>query len=58
MNNCIYITYDKNLKEYLRKNGIENILYGLHPKTLKMFWVYKRDNILQEKLDFWFNKNV
>ena len=58
MNNCIYITYDKNLKEYLRKYGIENILYGLHPKTLKMFWVYKRDSVLQEKLDFWFNKNV
>ena len=54
--NCIYVTYDYNLKQYLRKFNIENILYGLHPKTNRMFWVYERNCNLQEKLDNWFKK--
>lgn len=52
--NCIYITYDGNLKRYLTKNGIDSILYGLHPKTKRMFWVYQRDEKLNEQLVNWF----
>lgn len=54
--NCIYVTYDHNLKLYLHSFKIESILYGLHPKTNKMFWVYERNKLLQEKLDDWFKR--
>ena len=55
-NNCIYVTYDINLKKYLELHGIENILYGLHPKTKNMFWVFRRDDELHRLLDLWFLK--
>ena len=53
-NNVIYVTYDINLKRFLANNGYENILYGLHPKTKRMFWVYERTDALASLLDKWF----
>ena len=55
--NCIYVTYDHNLKQYLHECNIEDILYGLHPKTNRMFWVFERHELLQKKLDQWFNND-
>ncbi len=55
--NVIYVSYDSNFKKYAYEHGIENILYGLHPKTNKMFWVYKRDEKLDIVLQQWFHVN-
>lgn len=55
--NTIYITYDVSLKRYLRKCGINDILYGLHPKSLKPFWIYDRTKELEDVLSDWFCKN-
>lgn len=54
--NKIYITYDVSLKKKLRDYGINDILYGLNPKSLKPFWVYERTNELETILNSWFNK--
>lgn len=54
MSHIIYITYDKNLKDYLFNNGINDILYGINPKTNKRFWVYERNEYLNSLLDKWF----
>lgn len=54
MNHVIYITYDKNLKNYLYSNGITDILYGINPKTNKKFWVYERTEYLNNLLSKWF----
>lgn len=56
-NNCannIYVTYDVQLKRYLEASGFNNILYGLHPKSYNMFWVYNRTKELNEVLKKWF----
>lgn len=52
--NTIYITYDVSLKKHLRQNGINDILYGLNPKSLKPFWVYERTLELEVILKDWF----
>ena len=52
-NSSIYTTYDINLKKYLYKNGIDNILYGLHPISRRMFWVYTRDENFEKILSKW-----
>ena len=54
--NKIYVTYDVSLKKKLRDYGINDILYGLNPKSLKPFWVYERTNELETILNSWFNK--
>lgn len=54
----IYITYDVLLKRHLRNYGINDILYGLNPKSLKPFWVYERTNELEIVLNSWFNKKM
>ena len=54
--NIIYVTYDSNLKKELTKHNIDSILYGLHPKTNKMFWVYERSSELNNILNIWFSK--
>lgn len=50
----VFITYDVNLKKYLWNNEIDNILCGLNPKTKNKFWVYERNDRLNNKLDEWF----
>ena len=41
--NCIFTCYDNKQKKFFESNNIRDILYGLHPKTIKPFWVYERD---------------
>lgn len=54
----IYVTYDKNLKDYLwKKYKIDNLIYGNHPKTDKPFWVYERNNELNIALKGYFEKS-
>lgn len=48
----LFICYDKKQKKYFEQNGFKDILYGLHPKTLKPFWCFERN----ENFDVCFNK--
>ena len=43
-----FYCYSWNLKEYLRNNGVESIVSGLHPATNKKYWVFEKEN---KKLD-------
>lgn len=52
----IYVTYDTKLKEYLESNNCYDVVYGLHPRTKNMFWVYERSDLLNQLLSKWFNK--
>ena len=51
----IYITYSVSLKQHLRQKGVNDILYGLNPKSLKPFWVYERTTELETILKDWFD---
>ena len=53
-NQC-FVTYDINLKRYLLNNGIKDEVYGINPKTHRLFWVYIRTEELNKYLDIWFN---
>ena len=41
---CIFTCYDTTQKRFFEKNGLRDLIYGLHPKTLKPFWVYERND--------------
>lgn len=53
-NQC-FVTYDINLKKYLLDKGICDFIYGMNPKTNRLFWVYIRTDELNKCLDIWFN---
>ena len=40
---CIFTCYATIQTKFFEKNGIHDLIYGLHPKTLKPFWVYERN---------------
>lgn len=51
-----YNCFSYKLKEYLFKNGVNPIHEMIHSKTKRTFWVYERDNKLDELLSKWGNK--
>ena len=50
---CIYTCYDIKQKKFFERNGEHNLIYGLHPKTLKQFWVYERNEHFNQLLKEW-----
>lgn len=52
---CIFTCYDIKQKKFFEKHGEHDLIYGLHPKTLKSFWVYERNEHLNRLLEEWTN---
>lgn len=54
----IFTCYDNTQKKFFETNGITDILYGLHPKTMKPFWVYERNEKFNIVFKEWLNQRV
>lgn len=50
---CIFTCYDTKQKKFFEQNGLYDLIYGLHPKTLKPFWIYERTKKFNEVLKIW-----
>ena len=50
---CIFTCYDTAQKKFFELNGLHDLIYGLHPKTLRPFWVYERNEKFNEVLSVW-----
>lgn len=50
---CIFTCYNLKQKNFFEKKGEHNLIYGLHPKTYKQFWVYERNEHLNKLLKEW-----
>lgn len=48
-----YYCYSYPLKKYLVESGEHFIVAGLHETTLKKFWVFQRNEKLDELLEQW-----
>lgn len=49
----LYCCYSINLRDFLYKNGIKYELCALNPNNQNMFWVYIRNERLNELLSQW-----
>ena len=57
MNN-IYVTYEKELKDFLTyEKGIRYLIKGLNDNTLKRFFVYERNEQFNKALNEWLTRN-
>ena len=53
MNVELYCCYSLNLRKYLQNNGVNYHLCGLNPNSHKMFWVFVKDEKLNNLLNTW-----
>lgn len=44
MNKQYYYCYSHPLKDFLITHGLNYVIKGIHPKTLKRYWVFERKN--------------
>lgn len=49
----LYCCYSLNLRDYLRGNGVKYKLAALNPNSKKLFWVYVKDEKLNQLLNEW-----
>lgn len=49
----LYMCYSLNLRNYLGSNGLRYKLAARHPNSNKLFWVYIKDEKLNELLTQW-----
>lgn len=53
MNVELYCCYSLNLHNFLYKNGLRYKLAALNPNSNELFWVYIKDEKLDELLTNW-----
>ena len=58
MGNCIYVTYDVNLRRFLNAHGHRYILFGKNVNSDDMFWVFERTEDLNKLIKQWFDNNT
>lgn len=52
----LFVCYNKTQRNFFRDSGVKEIIYGLHPKTLKPFWVFERNEIFEEHMQMWIKR--
>lgn len=50
---CIFTCYDTTQRKFFRDKGLRDLIYGLHPKTFKPFWVYERTEYFNKCFEEW-----
>lgn len=51
----IYTTYDINLRRFLTEHGHRYILFGKNVNSNDMFWVFERNEDLNQLVKQWFD---
>lgn len=52
-NNCLYCCYSLEQRKFLTKQNIKYEIVGLNPNNQQMFWVYIRNEKLNDALNLW-----
>lgn len=56
MNIELYCCYSLNLRNYLHKNGLRYKIAALNPNSKKLFWIYIKNEQLNNLLNEWSSK--
>ena len=51
--NRYFYCYSRPLMDFFVSKGLQYILYARHPATLKRYWVFERNEQLEECLFLW-----
>lgn len=56
MKSDLYCCYSIKLRDYLYSHGLRYKLAALNPNSKKLFWIYIKDESLDELLSKWSSK--
>ncbi len=51
--NILFPCYSIPMRDFFTKKGIRYEMVGLHPETLKMFWIYIKTEKLIKAMNEW-----
>ena len=54
---CIFTCYNPVQKEYFYQCGFHELIYGIHPKSKKKFWVFERTDKFNKAYEDWLVRN-
>lgn len=53
MESKYFYCYSSNMKKFFCDNGLRYVLYSIHKKTKKPFWVFESGDKVTELLEKW-----
>lgn len=54
----IFICYDTVQRKYFLEKGFKDCVKGLHPKTLKPFWIFERNEQFDKYFEEWLSRKT
>lgn len=57
-NNGVFVCYDIAQRNYFRDKGLKDVVYGIHPKTYKTFWVFLQTEEFNRVMKEWLGRKT
>lgn len=57
-NNGVFVCYDIAQRNYFRDKGLKDVVYGIHPKTYKKFWVFLQTEEFNRVMKEWLGRKT
>lgn len=57
-NGGVFVCYDIAQRNFFRNKGIKDVVYGIHPKTYKRFWVFVQTKEFDVAMKEWSSRKV
>ena len=57
-NNGVFVCYDITQRNYFRDKGLKDVVYGIHPKTYKKFWVFLQTEEFNKVMKEWLGRKA
>lgn len=57
-NNGVFVCYDITQRNFFRDKGLKDVVYGIHPKTYKKFWVFLQTEEFNRVIKEWLGRKT
>ena len=54
----VFVCYDITQRNYFRDKGLKDVVYGIHPKTYKKFWVFVQTEEFNKVMKEWIGRKT
>ena len=54
----VFVCYDITQRNFFRDRGIKDVVYGIHPKTYKRFWVFSQTKEFDIAMKEWLGRKA
>ena len=54
----VFVCYDIAQRNFFRDKGLKDVVYGIHPKTYKKFWVFVQTEEFNKVMKEWLGRKT